>query len=86
MSKEIIVFSGVWCSSCKVWKKMLESNGVEYTEVDIDTDEGTTLATKHQVRSLPSTLVMVDGYVEQKYVGSQTQKVVDEIKEMLSGS
>jgi len=85
MSKEIIVFGGVWCSSCKVWKKMLDTAGVVYTEVDIDTDEGTVLATKHSVRSLPTTLVMEDGHVEHKYVGSQSPRVISDIKEMLSG-
>lgn len=81
MSKEILVFSAGFCPSCGPWKKMLDEKGVEYTVVDIDTDEGMEQATKYQVRGLPTTIILRDGYMTRKIVGMQNAKVVDEIKD-----
>ena len=77
-NKEILVFTGEWCSNCSPWKKMLDEKGVQYTAIDIDTDEGAALAQKHGVRALPTTLIFRDGYLDRKIVGVQ----LNSLKEM----
>lgn len=37
----ITMFSTVWCGYCKRLKKMLDSEGIGYTEVDIENTPGT---------------------------------------------
>lgn len=38
---QITMFSTVWCGYCKRLKKMLDSEGIRYTEVDIEQTPGT---------------------------------------------
>lgn len=81
MNKEVLVFSASWCVNCVSWKKLLEEVGVEYKEVDVDSEEGMELAKEHQVRGLPSTVIIRDGFVSRKIVGTQNRKVAEDIKE-----
>lgn len=37
----ITMFSTVWCGYCKRLKKMLDSEGIGYTEIDIEHTPGT---------------------------------------------
>lgn len=37
----ITMFSTPWCGYCKRLKKMLESSGIAYTEIDIEATPGT---------------------------------------------
>lgn len=80
MSKEIIVFSAAWCSQCGPWKKMLEEKGIEYTPIDVDSEDGMVQAQEYQVRALPTTIILRDGYLERKIVGTQ-MKELNSLKE-----
>ena len=40
-SGTITMFSTEWCGYCKRLKKMLDSEGIEYTEIDIENTPGT---------------------------------------------
>ncbi|APU01911.1 hypothetical protein [Aeromonas phage SW69-9] len=48
----IYLFGAEWCANCKMVKPMLAN--IEYTYVDVDTDEGVELTAKHHIRSLPT--------------------------------
>ncbi|UYD57438.1 hypothetical protein OFDDKENP_00062 [Aeromonas phage B614] len=50
----IYLFGAEWCANCKMVKPMLAN--VKYEYIDIDSDEGTILAAKHGIRSLPTLL------------------------------
>lgn len=51
-------FSAAWCAPCKAMKPLVEEySEIEY--VDVDTDEGSTIAGKFSVRGIP-TLVAYD--------------------------
>ena len=66
MNKNIIKFSAQWCSPCRILKqtfddilKMEEFKNIEVIELDVDDPNNNELCFKHQVRSIP-TLVMLD--------------------------
>ena len=54
--KELLVFGSSWCSSCQNLKKMLQSNGISYTEIDIDVNPE--MAQEYSVRSLPTSIIV----------------------------
>ncbi len=39
MSSQITMYSGDWCSDCRRSKKLLDSLGVKYSLIDVDTDK-----------------------------------------------
>lgn len=39
MSSQITMYSGVWCGDCRRSKKLLDSLGVKYSLIDVDTDK-----------------------------------------------
>lgn len=78
--KEVLVFSAEWCSNCGPWKEMLDKKGIEYVGIDADSEEGMAKAQQYQVRALPTTLILRDGYLERKIVGTQL-KELDKLKE-----
>lgn len=53
----IKLIGGAWCSGCAGMKQTLESLGLSYTYVDIDTTEGSEFAMKHRVCSLPTVII-----------------------------
>lgn len=66
MKKKIIKFSAQWCNPCRILKqtfdeilKMEEFKNIEVIELDVDDLNNNELCFKHQVRSIP-TLVMMD--------------------------
>lgn len=66
MKKKILKFSAMWCKPCHVLKntfdeilKMEEFKDIEVIELDVDNVNNNELCFKHQVRSIP-TLVMMD--------------------------
>lgn len=58
MTTKIKVFSAAWCAQCKILKAALNRAGVEYEEIDIDTEEGEKLATLSNIRTLPTTIIV----------------------------
>lgn len=75
--KEVIVVSAVWCSACQVLKRMLKEKGVEYKEMDADSEIGMDFCQQNGVRSLPTTFLMEDGFVVDKVVGSSDIKKIE---------
>lgn len=66
MGKKILKFSSSWCFPCRILKqtfddilKMEEFKNIEVIELDVDDPNNNELCFKHQVRSIP-TLVMLD--------------------------
>lgn len=61
----VIKFFAPWCQPCKQLTPILDGvrkevgNEVEFDSIDVDGDNGPTLAAKYGVRSVP-TVVMVD--------------------------
>ncbi len=80
--KEIKVFSASWCPTCQVLKKLLTAQNIEFTEVDVDSDAGSALASSHGVRGLPTTLVLVDGEVVSRYVSVLKPAEIDAVNKV----
>jgi thioredoxin 1 len=49
----ILKFYADWCGPCKVLEKTLQSIGVKYKSIDVDTKEGEDLA-MYTVRNVPT--------------------------------
>ena len=65
--KKIYEFGASWCGPCKaygpVFKRvsdMEEFTGIEFKQIDVDSDEGEELSEKFQVRNVPTTLIIGD--------------------------
>ena len=54
MTPELFLFTASWCQVCPMLKANLDKRGIEYTLVDIETEEGEALAAHYRVRGLPS--------------------------------
>ena len=56
-----VLIGAAWCGPCNRVKEFLDNRGVDYSYVDIDTEEGLELAKDWCVRSVPS--MNVDGTI-----------------------
>lgn len=50
------MYSASWCNGCQSLKKMLSSNAISYTEIDIDKEPEK--AQEYGVRSLPTSVII----------------------------
>lgn len=39
MALSVTVYSTSWCGFCRLAKRFLDEQGIEYTEIDVDEDE-----------------------------------------------
>lgn len=73
--KKIMYFSAEWCQPCKSYKPILQQVtselgiNVEY----IDIDSSATLVESYGIRSVPTTLLMVDNTIIFKHSGVLTR-------------
>lgn len=47
-----------WCGPCKVLEKMLKDHDIKHESVNIDSLDGEGLSIKHNVRAIPTLLVL----------------------------
>lgn len=47
-----------WCGPCKVLESMLRECGIEHESVNIDSPDGEGLSLKHNVRAIPTLLIL----------------------------
>lgn len=68
--KQVLKFSASWCSPCKVLSNVIKGAGdlgVEITEIDID--EQLELATKYNIRSVPTMVMLENGHEMKRMTG-----------------
>lgn len=68
LEKGLYVMSADWCTKCPVVKNMLEGNGIEYTNIDID--ESPEIAGSLGVMSIPTIVDNTNGDMK-VYTGQQ---------------
>jgi thioredoxin-like negative regulator of GroEL len=72
MTKKVIKFSADWCSPCSVYAPNFKSASELATDwvfesVNVDTESE--LASKYQIRSIPATIIEIDGKIVDRLSG-----------------
>lgn len=80
---QIKLVGGAWCSGCAGMKQTLDSMGLSYDYVDIDTTEGSEFALQHRVRSLPTMVIDYKGTTT-VVVGAKNKAFLEGLIEELS--
>lgn len=60
MAKVSVIYAQ-WCPSCPAtksfWKKLRNDIPFQYEEIDIETDRGREIAERHNIKTVPTTLI-----------------------------
>lgn len=79
MSNQLLKFSRIGCTPCKVMTNFLQDKGVNYKELDVEEDAQ--LTAQYGISSVPTLLLVnEDGVVLERIVGFDA----GEIEELLS--
>jgi thioredoxin 1 len=73
--KQLLIFSAEWCQQCKPYKKTLATTNLPVDQVRAyDVDETPSLAAEYGVRSVPTTILQIDGVVQARKSGALTKE------------
>lgn len=75
----IKVVSASWCSNCQPYKQRLKDEGVEFTEIDADNPYLQHQIVAWGVRSIPATIIEIDGVMKAKVVGNVSVKALQDV-------
>jgi len=64
---KVHVYSTAWCRDCRQAKQFLDSNGIEYTEIDVDKDPSASAEVVRQVGKRAVPQLVIDGVWFQPY-------------------
>jgi thioredoxin 1 len=76
--KEILYFTGVWCTPCKQLGPIMDSlqGQINFRKIDVDND--TELSVKYGVRNIPTLILLKDGEAVNRMTGLQPkQQIID---------
>ncbi len=76
------MYSAAWCGDCRAARKFLDSHGIEFTEINVDTDPDAAAEVVRQVgkRAIPQ--LVIDGEWFQPYKPGRGL-LLDELHERL---
>ncbi|MFP5248702.1 MAG: glutaredoxin family protein [Acidobacteriota bacterium] len=76
------VYSTAWCRDCRAAKQFLDSNGISYTEIDIDSNPAASVEVVRHVgkRAIPQ--MVIDGEWFQPYAPGRGL-LLDELRRRL---
>jgi thioredoxin 1 len=81
--KEVLMFGATWCGACKQAEPIVEAackaKGIPFRKVD--TDEQGELATKYNVASLPTTIIIRDDGRWTNHPGKLSRGTITELLE-----
>ena len=74
--KEILYFTGVWCSPCKQLGPIMDSlqGQINFRKIDVDND--TELSTKYGVRNIPTLVLLENGEAVNRTTGLQSKQQI----------
>lgn len=61
VTHELVVYSTTWCPDCRRLEKVFDSNGVPYTEIDIDEDAAAAKRLRERTGRAAIPYVEIDG-------------------------
>jgi len=67
--KQILYFSSTWCQPCKQFKPIMESLQSEIPITFIDIESSSQTVTQYNVRSVPTTILIENGFEKDRLVG-----------------
>ena len=76
------VYSTTWCRDCRAAKQFLESHGVKYTEIDVDSNPGASNEVINHVGKRAVPQLVIDGEWFQPYKPGRGL-LVDELERRL---
>ena len=75
--KTMKYFSATWCGPCKTFKPIMnEIAGEGHSVQFIDVDQSQDLAAKHNVRSVPTTVIEDNGIEVDRIIGSVSKQQI----------
>jgi len=75
--KTMKYFSATWCGPCKTFKPIMnEIAGEGHSVQFIDVDQSQDLAAKHNVRSVPTTVIEENGIEVDRIIGSVSKQQI----------
>jgi len=73
-------FSATWCGPCKVFKPTMKELSDEGYDIEfLDGDENPKLASQYNIRSVPTTVIEVDGKEVDRIIGVKSKAEMIEV-------
>lgn len=93
---EVIKFGAEWCGPCKLMgphvKQLMEKYNVDGSDIrilDIDVDANPDMANEHKIKTIPTTLFLVEGNVIERKSGvvrkEELERIIETIKQETNG-
>lgn len=85
--KKVIRYTANWCQPCQAYKPIFESisneysPGIEFKVVDVD--ENPEISAEHNIRSIPTTVFIVDDEIKERRTGVLRENELKEIIDSL---
>jgi mycoredoxin len=76
------VYSSAWCRDCRAAKRFLDSNGVKYTEIDVDANPAASDEVMRHVGKRAVPQLVIDGEWFQPYTPGRGL-LIDELQRRL---
>lgn len=78
-TKPVVVdFHALWCGPCKVQSPILQEIAGELGErirvIKIDVDQNQEIASRYQIRSVPTLMIFKNGEIKYKHAGVHTKQ------------
>ena len=74
--KQVLYFSAPWCGPCRAFKPIMESLQTEMSVTFIDVDSSPQTAQQHNVRSVPTVLILENGVEKRRLVGAKPKEEI----------
>ena len=79
--KTFILFTGKSCPACATMKANMAKAGIEYEEINVDTNDGMKKAMEYHVSSLPTLAIKkIDGVLKATHPGALPVSELEKIK------
>ena len=83
----LVDFWATWCGPCKIIAPVIEELAKEYagkmTFAKVNTDENPDIASRHNIRGIPTLIFFKDGKILQQVVGPEPKSHLKSKKESL---